>query len=146
MIRQWILPAVLDAEDPLVIPDGGNLIDAISLPYRETVLGYENARWGDTPPVLSDSTALTAGLSRASGEMVSKVLIGSESWRKGMEKSQHTHGLHSAAFQILKGNTAPVDPVWGKPYQWDPSTRTLSMPDAPEFGGMDIRPVVLPRK
>ncbi len=100
-------------------------------------------KWSDKPPVLSDPAEAARGLSLYSQSMVSVLMIGAESWRKGMAHSQHTRGLNQGAFQILKGNMSPVDPVWGKPYRWDPSTRTLSMPDAPEFEGMNIKPVVL---
>ncbi|RYD23006.1 MAG: hypothetical protein EOP88_05935 [Verrucomicrobiaceae bacterium] len=144
-VRQWILPAVLDSEDPLAIRDGGDLIDVFSLPYREAVLAYGNAKWSDKQPVLSDPADVARGLTLASQSMVSQLMIGAEAWRKGMAKSQHSRGLNQAAFQILKGNTAPVDPVWGKRYEWDPATRTLSMPASPEFEGMDIKPVVLPK-
>ncbi|RYD23001.1 MAG: hypothetical protein EOP88_05910 [Verrucomicrobiaceae bacterium] len=145
-VRQWILPPILDPENPLPVPDGGELIEVFSLPYREISLAYGDARWSDAPPVLSDPDAAATGLSRNSQSMVPNLMGSTEAWRKGMLQSQYTHGLNQAAFSILKGQPLPVDPVWGKPYRWDPSTRTLSMPTGPEFDGLKIDPLVVPRR
>jgi hypothetical protein len=53
--------------------------------------------------------------------------------------------MMQAAFALMKGQTLPLDPVYGQPYGWDPATRTLSPPAHPAFEEMKLNPIVVPK-
>lgn len=146
VMRQWILPPVHDHQDPLCPPDSGALLDAYSRPFAETIRAHENARLGEEPVVHLDAKANAAGLSKHSRQMIEMLLVGSQSWNKGMIRSQNSYGLTIAAFSVMKGEPLPLDPMRGKPYRWDEATRTLSMPAGEEFEKMDIKPIVVPTR
>ena len=48
------------------------------------------------------------------------------------------------AFNLLQGESLPVDPVHGQSYRWDPETRELKLPDTAEFEGVNVKPVIVP--
>lgn len=53
----------------------------------------------------------------------------------------HTQSaMEQATIAALSGNQMPLDPVSGKPFHWDPDTRTLTAPD----GTDDIDPIKVP--
>lgn len=53
----------------------------------------------------------------------------------------HTQStMEQAAIALLSGNEMPLDPVSGKPFHWDPATRTLTAPD----GTDSIDPIKVP--
>ena len=144
-IREWILPPVLDPGDPKRPPDGGALLDAFTRPYAELVRTAQTAKPGDGIPTRFDAEAASAGLSRESREMLTVLWGGTEWWGKGMGRMEQIPALSRAAFAVLKGGPMPVDPIHGQPYQWDPVSRTLSMPAGPEFDRLEIKPIVLPK-
>ncbi len=84
-------------------------------------------------------------LSPASEKVLELFYIGADAWGKGAFRSQSTFAMNQAAFDIMKGQPVPVDPVFGQPYRWNPDTRELAAPDTPEFKQLDIKPITVPR-
>ena len=39
----------------------------------------------------------------------------------------------------------PNDPIYGKPYTWNPETRQLGLPRGTEFRKMNFPPITLPK-
>lgn len=143
--RQYLLPMLLDAEDPYAPKDGGAFLDAYTMPFLEIVRNHEGATLADLatldPPFAPDVSQLSRN-ARKLAEVFLRDVSGS---RKGWERSQSTSGLTQAAFAIMKGEPIPQDPVYGQNYQWDPSTRQLSMPAGKDFDRMGIKPLTVPK-
>lgn len=144
--RQFLLPMLLNAEDPHLPPDPGELLDAYSQNFLEITHIHEAADLKDLPalempPALDDSH-----LSRASRGMTEVLSTGSMSWRRGWDRAQSVSALTQAAFAIMKNQPVPTDPIYGLPYAWDPASRQLSMPDSPECRNLDIKPITVPKR
>ncbi len=143
--RQYILPMLLDAEDPYAPRDGGAFLDAYTLPFLEIVRAHEGATLADLamldPPFAPD----VSQLSRNARKLAEVYCRDASSWRKVWERSQSTSGLSQAAFAIMKGEPIPQDPLSGQDYQWDPATRQLAMPAGKDFDGMKIKPITVPK-
>ena len=143
--RQYVLPMILDAEDPDVITDGGDYLDAHAAPFVETVRLYESAKLTDLPTLDLPMTADFNHLSRNARKLGEILFIGARSWNKGWNRSQSITAMTQAAFTIMKGQPVPQDPIYGQSYRWDPATRQLSMPAGEAFDQMDIKPITVPK-
>ncbi|RYD23008.1 MAG: hypothetical protein EOP88_05945 [Verrucomicrobiaceae bacterium] len=146
-IREWVLPGILDPGDVNSPPDPGALIEAYTRPFAELARDRLTAAPGDPVPVQADAASRSAGLSRLSRRIVEILWMEPNGWHKGWYRANNVHGLTLAAFSLMKDDSrVPVDPIRGVPYRWNPATRTLSMPATPEFDGMKIKPVVVPKR
>ena len=56
----------------------------------------------------------------------------------------HVEGRAKEAFNIMKGDSIQVDPIYGQKYQWNPETRELDFPNTPEFSELDMEPFKVP--
>jgi hypothetical protein len=143
--RYYLLPMLLDAEDPKNPPDSAEVLDLYSMCFLETVHLHEGAAISDLPtlevPLMSDDSHL----SRSGREAMSMIYLDARAWRKGWDRAQSVFAMDQAAFAILKGELIPKDPIYGTDYQWDPVTRQLSMPAGKEFEGMKIKPIIVPK-
>jgi hypothetical protein len=143
--RQFLLPMLLDAEDPKLPPDPGELLDVYSLNFLEIVRVHEVAGIKDLPTLEMPPVPNSSHLSRASRGAVESLSIGSMAWRKGWDRIQSSSAMTQAAFAIMKGQPIPQDPVYGQDYRWNPATRQLSMPAGKTFDAMDIKPISVPK-
>jgi hypothetical protein len=144
--RQYLLPMLMDTEDPKNPPDGGDLLDTYTALFSEIVRTHEGASIEDltkleVPWDLPD----VSHLSRSSKEAVSIVFIGANAWRKGWDRSISMSAMTQAAFAIMKGQPIPQDPVYQQDYRWDPATRQLSMPAGKNFDDLAIKPITVPK-
>ena len=145
MNRYYLLPMLLDAEDPKYPPDGGDLLDYVSLSYLEIVRSHESATLTDLPTLQFPPIADASHLSRASGQAAATISMGASAWRKGWDRAQSVSAMNQAAFAIMKNQPIPQDPVYGQAYRWDPATRQLSMPAGKTFDALDIKPITVPK-
>ncbi len=145
MNRDYLLPMLLDAEDPKYPPDGGDLLDYVSLSYLEIVRSHESATLSDLPTLQFPPIADASHLSRASGQAAATISMGASAWRKGWDRAQSVSAMNQAAFAIMKNQPIPQDPVYGVDYRWDPATRQLSMPSGNDFDAMGIKPITVPK-
>ena len=146
-LRYWILPGILDPDETRTLPDPGAFIDAYTLPIAELARDRQTAAPGDPVPPQHDAASLSAGLSGPSRQLMEMFWMGTTAWHDNWYRANTASGFTAAAFSLMKDDSrVPVDPVRGLPYRWDPATRTLSMPATPEFDGMKIKPVVVPRR
>lgn len=94
------------------------------------------------------------GFSGKSREIAESFYIGTPSWHKGYMRAASVMAIHEAALDLLilqqNGESLAaasvaklkVDPVSGKPYRFDPATRTLSPPE--EIAASQVKAVKLP--
>ncbi|MEO5913486.1 MAG: hypothetical protein ABIS50_04585 [Luteolibacter sp.] len=143
--RQYLLPMLFDPEDSYQLPDGGDMLDAYSSLFVETVRTHEGAALTDLPTLNMPSDPDVSQLSLRSRKILEVLSVGGGAWRKGWDRSQSATVMTQAAFAIMEGQPIPRDPVYGKDYQWDPATRQLSMPAGKEFEGMTIKPITVPK-
>lgn len=143
--RHYLLPMLLDGEDPKSPPDGGEMLDYYSSHFVDIVRQHEAATISDLHALQWPSTPDGSHLSRSSGQAVNMVFIGAQAWRKGWERAQSVSAMNQAAFAILQGKPIPRDPVYGAEYGWDPQTRRLSAPDTEVFREWSLTPVTVPK-
>ncbi len=143
--RHYLLPMLLDAEEPTAPRDGGALLDAFTLPYVEIVSTHEVATLADLPTLDPPLAPDVSQLSRKSRKLAEIFAVGASAWRKGWDRAQSISAQTQVAFAIMKGKSIPLDPMHGQAYQWDPATRQLSMPAGYPFDGMKIKPITVPK-
>ena len=143
-IRYYLLPALLDSENPHSAPDAGDLLDDYTMKYAEIVRMHESATIQDLESLKLPAMTVNPDLSRQSRMATEDMFVGAQAWRKGWQRAQLVSALTQAAFAIMKGQPIPQDPVYGQNYQWDPATRQLSMPANQVFEEMHIKPVTVP--
>ncbi|RYD33653.1 MAG: hypothetical protein EOP87_10625, partial [Verrucomicrobiaceae bacterium] len=142
--RNFLLPMLLNTEDPELPSDGRALVDIYSMWFLGNARSHETAALADLPRMSWTGPGNTEHLSRGSRDVAAVMFIGANSWHSGWERAQSVHAMNAAAFTILKGKPVPKDPVYGQSYRWDPQTRVLSAPDTDEFREMKIDPVTVP--
>ena len=143
--RQFLLPMLLNAEDPNLPSDPGELLDAYSLNFLEIARVHEAADIKDLPTLGMPPASNSGDLSRTSRQAFESLSIGSMAWRNGWDRVQSSSAMTQAAFAIMKNQPIPRDPVYGRPYRWDPATRQLSMPAGEAFDTMQIKPITVPK-
>ena len=143
--RQFILPMLMDAGEPLAPPDSGELLDHLAQGSLDIVRTYETANLRDLSTLGLPPTADTSPLSRNSRQIVETLGMGREAWLQGWKRAQSASAMTQAAFAIMKGQAIPQDPIYGLDYQWDPATRVLSMPAGKSFDGLQIKPIKVPK-
>ncbi|WP_265595153.1 hypothetical protein [Haloferula sp. BvORR071] len=143
--REFLMPMLADAEDPKYPVDPDALIDVQASyfsQYQDLFAGTSPADWTKTKfPGIPDMDHL----SRSSRELIEILFVGANAWSNGFQRAQSTTAMTQAAFAIMQGQPIPNDPVYGLPYGWNPSTRTLTPPESPEFEKMKLKPIVVPR-
>ena len=145
-MRVFILPILADAGDSHPLPDPEEFIDVYTEMFRRKI----NANPSHSPKDLAHFKVTpqpsSAGLSKESRNFYEhSIHEGVESWRTGWVRAQSIHGMHQAAFAIMKGQPVPPDPIHGLPYVWDAATRTLSAPVSPAFDEMKMTPIIVPK-
>lgn len=144
--RYWLLPPVADVEDPKYPSDPEAMLDAYSGTFLDIVNLHRGQPLSRLPEIeIPSAPPDMSRLSRHSRETMAMLWVGSRAWRKGWDRSQSAAAMNQAAFSIMNGETPPNDPVYGLPYRWDPSTRTLSAPDSPAFKELDLKPIKVPK-
>lgn len=143
--RQYVLPLLLDTEDPDPITDGGDLLDAQAAPFVEIVRTHEGKTVADLPTLGVFTDLDVSHLSRNARKLAEVLFVGSRAWRKGWDRAQSSTGMTQAAFAIMNNRPIPQDPIYRQDYRWDPTTRQLSMPAGKAFDEMDIKPIAVPK-
>lgn len=135
----YMLPAYSDSSDTHLPPDPEQVAEVYTRKIQALVSDLKTlpANQLDSLPL---TTVSDAGLSRRGREDLNG--FGFDAMVNGWKKRQTTAGMQLAAFAILQGQPVPNDPISGKPYQWNPQTRTLSMPAGVKNG--NNRVLVLP--
>lgn len=141
----FILPHLLDSEDPKTPPDGGELLDFYSTQFAEIVARHEGTASSDLSGVQWPAIPDDSHLSWASRQATKDLFIGTQAWRRGWDRSQSAQAMTQAAFAIMKGQPVPKDPVYGAEYLWNEQTRQLSAPDTEAFRGMSLKPITVPK-
>lgn len=137
-----VLAALADSTNPDLPSDPEALAEAYTRHLLAVIQYYEKLALGELP-----STNLpeidTSGLSWRSRKIAN--YLGKIGDLQGYwKRTQHQTGMIQAAFAILKGQPVPNDPIYGKPYSWNPETRQLGMPEGPKFS--KFRPLTLPKR
>ena len=144
--RRYTFPMLSDSEDPYYPSDPAALIDyqaASHLQLKQTYHSEELTDWQTTPrPPHLDPTHLSRNSRRFSEEFN---FAASPTWPRIFQQSNNRNGLTQAAFAIMRGEAAPNDPIYNQPYQWDPTTRELSLPNTPEFENHKAITVTVPQ-
>ena len=141
-----LLPALADSKDSSTPGDAEAMAEAYTRSFESLVTRNKSLTLADLPsnPIVHASYK---DLSRRSQQIAKDHGMTSDSYnmRDIWQGTQVQTGMTRAAFAILKGQPIPNDPVHGLPYQWDPATRKLSLPDIPEYKKSGVRPMVLPK-
>ncbi|MEO7100987.1 MAG: hypothetical protein ABI162_16645 [Luteolibacter sp.] len=143
--RYYILPPLLDAEDPKSPPDGGELLDHFALDSLEIVRLLETANIHDFPTLQFPPMPDTSHLSWSSRQFTENLEGSWDGYRKGWVCSQSKFAMTQAAFAIMQGRPIPQDPIYGQDYRWNPVTRELSPPSGKTFDDMKIKPITVPK-
>lgn len=143
--REFLLPMLMDTEDPRCPSDPEALLDAHAGSFLNTVVNHEGRAITDWPNLPDQGVPDLSHLSRQSQGLISLIHVGQGAWRNGTERSVSAFAMMQAAFTILKGQPVPNDPIYGQPYVWDPATRKLSQPNNEVFKKLDLKPITLPK-
>lgn len=143
--REYLLPSLIDAEEPRSPPDPEAFLDAFAGHFLNVVQEHEGRAIPDWPNIPGSDLPDISHLSRRSQELFSMCFIGEHAWSKGMQRSLSIFAQSQAAFAIMKGQPIPNDPIYGQPYLWDPATRILSAPQTEAFKDLGIRPITVPK-
>lgn len=141
MMGNSILPALADpGEIQIPVADADQFLEACTNYYFETVNVNAPLALTDLPTHPDPFFDLSARSWR------NRQLIEMLQWfpREDWERQQIRTGLTQAAFAILRSQPVPNDPIYGLPYQWNPETRELSLPQGPKFAHRPNRPIKLP--
>ncbi len=143
--RYWLMPPVADVEDPKYPSDPEALLDTYAGMFADVVNRHHGQPLSRLPEIeFQPSPPDLSHLTRHSRETMEILWVGARAWRKGWDRSQSSAAMNQVAFSIMNGETPPNDPVYGLPYRWDPTTRTLSAPDSPAFKELDLKPIKVP--
>lgn len=142
----WLVPMLCDPEERRPPRDPDALVDAHAGYFRDVLVRCASPRPEDLLNIESPPFPDTSHLSRRSREIIDLLFIGERAWRKGWERAQSISALTRAGFSVMRGGPVPDDPVHGLPYRWDPATRTLRVPDHPDFAEMNVPDLKVPRK
>lgn len=133
-IRYLLLPALLGdhsvVDKVMPIDDVTELIDSYTLSMQKSADGISQMgadRFDVTQAMLAfpksandgDSGKVTAG----------SMLFSIRGLAQGFGRQATDSAMNSAAVSILLGEEPPADPVSGKPFIWDPTTRLLTAPE-----------------
>lgn len=143
--REYLLPPLVNSEEPRPPPDPDALIDVYTAYFVNVVGDHEGLAVTDWPNIQPSDIPETSHLSRRSQKVIGNFFIGERAWKKGMERSLSSFAMTQAAFAIMKGQPVPKDPIYGQPYRWDPSTRQLSTPDTEDFQKLELKPITVPK-
>lgn len=132
LIRNILLPQLLSGQsvDGLRVPDVDGFSEAYANAIRKSAEGIStlgadrfdvnSARFGKAPE---------AGLDPETASAVRQALFGFDGIVESLGHSLTRTTMDAASIALLTGNEMPSDPVSGKPFRWDPDTRTLSPPE-----------------
>ena len=143
--REYLLPMLVDTEDPKYPPDPEALLDHYAGFFLNVVQDHEGRPLEELPDIPVVDFPDGDHLSRQSRQVTIDLGLGSRAWRKGWERAQSVSAMNQAAFAILKGQPVPNDPIYGQPYVWDPANRKLSPPHGEAFKDMEIKPITMPK-
>jgi hypothetical protein len=139
----YLLASLADTTNPQLPSDPEALAEAYTRHTLAMVQQHEKLALSELP-----STPIpeldTSDLSWRSREIAKDLGSNNLHWRY-WERSQIHTGMTQAAFAILKGQPVPNDPIYGKPYTWNPETRELSLPAGDGFKRVNIKPIILPK-
>ena len=144
MSLEYLFPMLVDAEEPNYPPDPDALIDVHASYIADMTATYDQPDMADWTNLPSDLVPKTAHLSRESRQLLEQVFVATEGVGRNLRKVQVNSAMTQAAFAIMQGQPIPPDPIQGLPYQWDPATRQLSLPDSPFFNEMEQEPITVP--
>ncbi|RYD36579.1 MAG: hypothetical protein EOP85_18190 [Verrucomicrobiaceae bacterium] len=140
-----LLPALVDTSDVSVPADADLLVEIYTRHMREMASLPQDVNLGEMAD--HDRSAPSVDhLSWRGRDLASGLGLKERDvyFRDLWQTQQASAGMTQAAFAILHGKPVPNDPVSGLPYQWNPATRELSMPDTPRYREADIGPVKVP--
>lgn len=145
-LANHLLPAFSDETDPSVPRDADQLVEDYTRHILKGVRQAESLSMSDLENTRSPVTSANH-LSRRGRSYAEMMGMTEDSFdMRGLwERNQAGAGFRQAVFAVMEGKPVPNDPVSGKPYQWDPVTRKLSMPDIPRYQKTNIRPVTVPK-
>lgn len=158
VMRAFILPAALDVDANRSEPEHPNSKepDATELPEpREVIAAYTSAMREirtlmdhQTPRELLEAPSIPhysfEGYSRATQQYLDTFSVGWDAWIRGLLRSNSKAFLMQAAISIPLDETPPVEPITGRPFDWNPDTRTLSLPAEAAELDFDIDPIRVP--
>jgi len=139
----YLLPPLASLSEPMAPRDPDLLVETYTRCMANIVRNNDNLSFSELqnqPEPAMDASHLS---------LRSRSLIGSVDFsrlRENWEIGQAQAGLTKAAFAILRGETIPNDPIHGRPYIWNPSTRQLLLPTGDPFSGSNkVKPLILPK-
>lgn len=144
VLQYQMLPALVDPGGDEIPADSELMVEAYTSYVSRSVEFHTPLSLSDLPSRPAP-TFYVSDLSRRSQNVLEGILVG-ERFRSQWEQQQIRTGLTQAAFAILKGQPVPNDPIYGKPYSWNPETRELSLPESPEFSKMYEIRLKLPKR
>jgi hypothetical protein len=141
---EYIFPVLMDAAEPDYPSDPDALID-LHASFTADVLSSldqtEMAGWTKLP---DNQVPNTQHLSRQSRQILAMTALHLERLSANLRRSQVKTAMTQAAFAIMQDQLIPPEPIMGLPFQWNPSTRELSLPNDPFFEEMELDPITVP--
>jgi hypothetical protein len=143
--RAYLMPALVDLEDPHYPSDPADMIDA----YAQEAL-LEMNRFSGTDPadwatiVKRSREPDFSHLSYHGEKFLDVFSVGTKAWVRGSTREASLTAMTDAALSFLEDGSIGTDPIFGRPYHWDPATRQFSPPAILKSTGVTINPITLP--
>jgi hypothetical protein len=83
-------------------------------------------------------------LSAEAQKAVGMLALGWSIYMKGWTRAAAINRQYDAAMALLEGSDPPVELITGKPFVFDPVTRSLAFPSDPDLKGIKADPIKLP--
>lgn len=142
---QMIYPVIVDEEEPYPIRDASVFLDAHARFFTEKIELLSGSSLSDYPNLVRKfENRQFSHLSERSQKLISDLYDSERGWNAGMLRAICVFGFYKTAFEVMKGEAVPVDPIYGQPYRWDPVTGEFATPDTPEFPPSNQLSIILP--
>lgn len=134
-MRNYLLPSLADTANSSNPNDSEALTEAYTQHMLALARQNESLALTDLPANPSTKSDVSDFSKRSRQVAADRLFMteGTFDMQEIWEYFQTDVGPSQAASAILKGQPIPNDPIYGKPYVWDPVTRQLSLPSGPEF-------------
>jgi hypothetical protein len=126
-MRYLLLPILANPDEAHLPSDSPALLDHIAASTRHAIETLEQSPNGQLPEI---PVPTANHLSKESNEFAD--FVTNLDYLNGQLSQQ---SFRHAASEVAAGRPAPVEPISGEPFNWNPETRELSAPDVSPFTG-----------
>lgn len=132
-VRNIILPAILRRSAPFDTqinkPDIEAFVDTYASMVDRASGAMMRSSWGRLILPVDEFILPDSGLSAESQDLLQSLVSGYQQFLRSAGQRATRHAMNDAIISILLDERPMEDPVSGKPFRWDPATRTISSPD-----------------